>query len=161
MCSIYQDAMVTIVAANAAISDQGFLQVRQPPAASFEIPFWGTEGQLGFVKSIREETYDDRAEPVNTRAWTVQERLLLKRLLIYSSDTIQFQCRQQTVNIGNVLYCPAVLGSWHLPAALLGGTQNIHEKRLSYEAAIKMWNHIIEFKETFPLRAIIWWLWQP
>jgi hypothetical protein len=143
MCDIYQRAYVTIVAANAADSNQGFLQGRPPPAPSVEIPFWSADGRLGSVWMRSEGWYDDDSEPVNTRGWTLQERLLSPRLVIFASHTIQFQCQQATVNLGDSLHIPSGLGSWRLPSVLIGLPQNTETKELTSEAAIEAWKDII------------------
>lgn len=143
MCDIFQKAYVTIVAANAADSNQGFLQERPPPSPSVEIPFWSADGHLGSVWMRPEGWYDDDSEPVNTRGWTLQERLLSPRLVIFASHTIQFQCQQATVNLGDSLHIPAGLGSWRLPSVLIGLSQNTKAEEFTSEAAIEAWKDII------------------
>lgn len=143
MCDIYQKAYVTIVAANAADSNQRFLQEGPPPGSSVEIPFWSADGRLGSVWMRSEGWYDDDSEPVNTRGWTLQERLLSPRLVIFASHTIQFQCQQATVNLGDSLHIPFGLGSWRLPPVLIGSSRSIEAEELTSEVAIKAWKDII------------------
>jgi hypothetical protein len=143
MCDIYQKAHVTIVAANAADSNQGFLQERPPPGSSVEIPFWSADGRLGSVWMRSEGWYDSDSEPVNTRGWTLQERLLSPRLVIFASHTIQFQCQQATVNLGDSLHIPSGLGSWRLPSVLIGLSQNTETEELTSEAAVEAWKDVI------------------
>lgn len=68
MCKIYQDALVTIVAANAANANQGFLEDRTSPEPPMKIPFWGFDGRLGTVSIRLEGWYDGGNEPINARA---------------------------------------------------------------------------------------------
>ena len=46
------------------------------------------------------------AEPTNGRAWCFVERLLVPRALVFASHTLQFQCRTETVNVGNAVCGP-------------------------------------------------------
>lgn len=134
MCKIYQNALVTIVAANAANANQGFLEDRAPPEPATKIPFWGPDGKLGTASLRLEGWYDDGNEPINVRAWTFQERLLSPRLLIYASHTLQYQCNQDTVNLGDSINLPSGLSAWRVPPA---------SARLNVQAAGRTWGHII------------------
>lgn len=90
MSQVYQNAVMTIVAACVPSVMDGFLKRRPGSGHScFDIPC-----RLGpkrfFVAHIQEHSmYDDRSEPINTRAWTYQEQLLSPRLLIYASHTLR------------------------------------------------------------------------
>jgi hypothetical protein len=103
MCETYQNASVTIVAASASSANDGFLEDREPPKPSFQIPFWAPNGKLSSVSLRLENRYDDTKEPINKRAWTLQEQLLSPRLLIYSSHTLQYHCQEHLVNLGKSL----------------------------------------------------------
>ncbi|KAF8848721.1 HET-domain-containing protein [Acephala macrosclerotiorum] len=107
MCKIYQNATVTIVASNASSANQGFLEDRDPPRPSISIPFWGPNDELTSVSLRTEDPYDDENEPINTRAWTLQEQLLSPRLLIYATHTLQYHCQQHTVNLGDSINIPS------------------------------------------------------
>src|SRR3984885_5232924 len=87
--------------------------------------------------------YDSDSEPINTRGWTLQERLLSPRLVIFASHTIQFQCQQATVNLGDSLHIPSGLGSWRLPPDLIGLPQNPEIEELTSEAAIEAWKDVV------------------
>ncbi|KAF8856447.1 HET-domain-containing protein [Acephala macrosclerotiorum] len=134
MCKIYQGALVTIVAANAVNANQGFLGDRPPPEPARKIPFWGPDGRLGTASIRLEGWYDDGNEPINERAWTFQERLLSPRLLIYASHTLQYQCNQDTINLGDSINLPSGLSAWRIPPA---------SARLNVQAAGRTWGHII------------------
>jgi hypothetical protein len=134
MCNIYQDALVTIVAAKAANANQGFLEDRIPPEPSTKIPFWGPDRKLDTAFVRLEGWYDDGNEPINSRAWTLQERLLSPRLLIYASHTLQYQCEQDTINLGDSINLPSGLAAWRIPQPTA---------RLNVQAAGRTWGHII------------------
>ncbi|PQE33590.1 heterokaryon incompatibility protein [Rutstroemia sp. NJR-2017a WRK4] len=101
MGRIYQNASIAIVAASASSANQGFLEDREPPKPSFQIPFWAPGGRLSSVSMRQNDDYEHNDEPINQRAWTLQEQLLSSRLLIYSSHTLQYHCQEHTVILGN------------------------------------------------------------
>ncbi len=119
MNEIYRLAALTIVAANAHTSAEGFLADRQRPPAATSIPFWASDSQLGSVHMRPEGWYSEDVEPVNTRAWTLQEKLLSLRLLIYADHTLQYQCNEHYVNLGDSLNIVSGLGGSRLPLHLL------------------------------------------
>jgi hypothetical protein len=143
MCDIYRHAQVTILAANARRSDQGFLGDRRPPSPCRKVPFWSPEGRLGTVSLRVEGWYDDGEEPANTRAWTLQEILLSPRLLIYATHTLQYQCQQHTVNLGDSINIPAGFGSWRLPSSCLDPSTEILSEVADIQSIGQIWAHII------------------
>nr|ANM86522.1 hypothetical protein [Cladonia uncialis subsp. uncialis]AUW31326.1 hypothetical protein [Cladonia uncialis subsp. uncialis] len=108
MGQIYMNATMTIFAACAPSATNGFLEDRPRSGQSrFDIPCRLSPEQFVAVHIQEHIMYDDRIEPINTRAWTFQEGLLSPRLLIYASQTLQWQCRTLTCNMG---------GSYHYPS---------------------------------------------
>ncbi|KAH8819080.1 hypothetical protein F5884DRAFT_658496, partial [Xylogone sp. PMI_703] len=100
MPNIYNNATATIVAAKAGTASDGFLQEFQPrtslaPAEGleylantlFKLPFRCPDGRVGSVY-LSEVGMFEESEPIYTRAWTLQESYLSRRLLRYSN----FQC---------------------------------------------------------------------
>jgi hypothetical protein len=143
MCDIYRNAHVAIVAATASDSNQGFLQSRPLPSPSVEVPFWSTDNRLSSVSMRPEGWYSDDSEPVNTRGWTLQERLLSPRLVIFASHTIQLQCQHSIINMGDSLNIPSGLGSWRLPSPLVSTTPKASIEPVTSEAAIREWKNVI------------------
>ncbi len=85
MASIYQSSHITIVAASAKNADEGFLLPRKAPSSANTIPFMHNGFHVGTVNIRRrlrnrevpsEETPRPPLEPVDSRAWTLQEQLL-------------------------------------------------------------------------------------
>lgn len=102
MDRIYQESSLTIVAASAACASDGFLGARTAVKHEiFQIPCRLGQKQFASVSIQEHEQYDDLREPVNKRAWILQEQLLSPRLLIYASHTLQWQCRTLTCNMGD------------------------------------------------------------
>ena len=113
MASIYQSSHITIVAASAKNADEGFLLPREAPSPAIRIPFkhYGFAGTV----NLRRRSVSQRAsspgirpflEPVDSRAWTLQEQLLSQRLLVYSTDTLQWRCKGIVANLGSSKYVP-------------------------------------------------------
>jgi hypothetical protein len=75
MEKVYRDSLVTIVAANSEGVTQGFLQPLKMPISSFTVPFRLSESQFGTmsVQDLDKREYEESEEPINTRAWTLQE----------------------------------------------------------------------------------------
>jgi hypothetical protein len=94
--------------------------------------------------SVQEQGwYGDDSEPINTRCWTLQERLLSHRLVIFASHTIQLQCQHDTVNLGDSLNIPTGFGSWRLPSSLTYPLRQVEAKGLTTEAIMEKWKKII------------------
>ncbi|ERF69010.1 hypothetical protein EPUS_06697 [Endocarpon pusillum Z07020] len=103
---IYRESFLTVVAASSANTTDGFLQPRPPPWKSYTIPFRLAGDRFGSM-SIQEfefVEYDERSEPINKRAWTLQEQIIPNRCLIYASHTLQWRCDAGVKNLGNSLH---------------------------------------------------------
>ncbi|KAI0828071.1 HET-domain-containing protein [Hypoxylon sp. FL0890] len=117
MCRIYRDAYITINAACASSTREGFLRHHRPKKVpDARIPYRCLDGAVGSVYIASQfdtdsgdasRSYWDELEPVAWRAWCLQERLLPPRTLIYASDTLKFACQTETVNIGGALCEPS------------------------------------------------------
>lgn len=99
MRSIFRDAYVTVTAASAQKVSEGFLQDRPAPTPPIRLPFRCSDGPIGSM--LLRKGAGEPSEPVNTRAWCLEERLLTPRALIYASHTLQYECVSHIVNVGN------------------------------------------------------------
>lgn len=120
MQHIFSNAHVTIVAASAASCLDGFLSDstkvervlgNEPCFKTFPMPFTTHDGEQGHLILQPEYRFHPMSQPVNKRAWTLEERLLSPRLLIYGTSTIVWQCqsgqwefenRQSDFDVANV-----------------------------------------------------------
>ncbi|RYP27194.1 hypothetical protein DL767_007787 [Monosporascus sp. MG133] len=98
MGDIYRNSALTIVAATSAAATQGFLRVPDEPdydISPFTVPFSQATAslRLGFRSD-----YKPWKDPINDRAWTLQERVLSARSLVFSYDGIKWICREQQIN---------------------------------------------------------------
>ncbi|KAJ6504003.1 heterokaryon incompatibility protein-domain-containing protein [Mycena sanguinolenta] len=97
----FRNAYVTIIAANAECVSEGFLH--DPPKwyqSPLKLPFWSPDGHLGTMLLYR--TYADwptRDQPVDRRAWCLEERILSPRRLLFCSHALQFECQKTRVNV--------------------------------------------------------------
>jgi hypothetical protein len=93
MLNIYSSAVVTIAASRARSVTEGFLGPRLPtqfPHHVFELPYLRTNGQRGCITLIRTKS---EAEPLDTRGWTLQERLLSPRTLGFGTLQLRWICQ--------------------------------------------------------------------
>ncbi|KAJ8508759.1 hypothetical protein ONZ45_g9000 [Pleurotus djamor] len=122
MAQIYRDSYVAIAAASSTAVADGFLQDRPylgKPGDWFTIPFYlpnnpDAPEPTGTIHVRSEATYSAVGEPINKRAWTLQEHLLPPRLLIYDSYRLRWECQShmyadggsqillRSVNIGRI-----------------------------------------------------------
>ncbi|EJF57964.1 HET-domain-containing protein [Dichomitus squalens LYAD-421 SS1] len=139
MCSIYRHAYFTIIAASAPKVGAGFLQERPPPSSDeVTLPFRCPDGSVGTMSlSPVWRQYDGSTEPVNQRAWCLQERLLSPRALVYASHTLQFHCQTSIVNVGNAV-CGPMLGQ-RLPEMLFRPDSRIPSPLSSRDLKMLRW----------------------
>ena len=118
MDQVYHNASMTIVAACASSAVDGFLK-RKAVAMQhhFDIPCRLGEKRFFIAHIYEHKMYDDRKEPINTRAWAFQEQILSPRLLIYASHTLQWQCRTLTCNLGRSYHAPNPSAAPRIPSA--------------------------------------------
>lgn len=97
--SIFRNAYVTIIAANADKVSKGFLSPRYIYNSPCELPFRCPDGNIGtmYVQNFE----DGPSEPVNQRAWCLEERVLSARALWYCSHTLQYECQMGHKNVGS------------------------------------------------------------
>jgi len=90
MPSIYGGATVTIVAARSSSSADGFLGER------FAISYRCIEGGLGSVTLAQLGDGFEPVEAIDERGWTLQERLLLTRIVEFGSRQTRWICPATT-----------------------------------------------------------------
>lgn len=110
MPQIYKNAQVTISAAPSRGSREGFLhevQIPSPQDDAFRFKFRCPDGQLGSVIIYGQDNLEHRRDPIENRAWTLQEHLLSPRLLIFGSRQIWWTCRNvhSNFNSGRGIFC--------------------------------------------------------
>ncbi|OCL07599.1 HET-domain-containing protein, partial [Glonium stellatum] len=100
MCEVYHSAILTISSSHSPDA-QGGLFVDRDGAA--DLPFEveldlppetmrAFEGFRLFPTPVRDEIYDSRDIPLETRAWTFQELVLAPRILKYEATSMRWEC---------------------------------------------------------------------
>ena len=95
MGATYSQAAFTIVAASASTAQSGFLDRTESHARpDFEVSIPSRTGAHNRVALY--ETFEASDNPIDKRAWTMQEKLLSPRLLIYTTYGLELSAHGQT-----------------------------------------------------------------
>jgi len=91
---IYSQATVTIIASRASSVQEGFLHGRTPwnsdTNKAFELPYKCISGETESV--LLHRMIEEATEPLDYRAWALQERILSPRILEYGSLQTRWVC---------------------------------------------------------------------
>jgi hypothetical protein len=101
MADYFRNATVTIAAASAPCANAGFLEVKTDRLYEYS-PFsfpCRLKDQKGTLIFSRERDFGT-SEPLDSRAWALQETLLSRRLLVYGSQQVQWRCRELALRDG-------------------------------------------------------------
>ena len=110
MSQYYSNSHVTICAAAAETCNDGFFKPRGEckqhpdsgiPRDLLKLPFLCPDGELDTIYFREENPYISALEPINRRAWTLQELLLSPRVLIYGGRLL-WQCHTVQHSDGGV-----------------------------------------------------------
>lgn len=118
MCQIYRNNLFTISAACAETVQEGFLPIyssRSIQIPNAHIPYRCPDGTLGTIYICHEKAkyysgfgpnsgIQDTLDPINRRAWCLQERFLPPRNVIYA-NSISFSCQTTSARINSPLSC--------------------------------------------------------
>jgi hypothetical protein len=129
MGSIYRDATVTIFATSASRVGDGFLQYRSPDEGGVLLSFYVSDSTQGTVTLLLKDSPYTPNEPLDSRAWVVQETLLSRRRLIYGTKELLWKCQEndyQTVTVSPRSYNMLVTS---LPGDIFSPTQDSDVKR--------------------------------
>lgn len=106
MSYIYSHARVTILASRASRVKEGFLHDRlrfgrERPEEAFKLPYLCPDGRVGSINLV--SRFVDPIEPLSTRAWAFQERLLSPRILDFGTNLTQWACQSSCHQDGFIL----------------------------------------------------------
>lgn len=94
MGGVYRNATLTIAAASASAANDGFLQDRTP-LLMCQLPFYLSHREYGSVW-LRKPEQVRIEEPLDSRAWALQESLLSPRILYYATKDLIWKCQTGT-----------------------------------------------------------------
>jgi hypothetical protein len=89
MHSVYANAEVTIVAADGANAHAGLAGISRPRRIA---QIWYDSTDIDVVLQLKEVVHSIEGSPWKSRAWTYQEGLLSKRLLVFTQDLSYLVC---------------------------------------------------------------------
>lgn len=101
MADVYRESSISIVAASAASANEGFLNTPEPARFlldPFEVDLGTVDGSPLALTFGHRIPYKASGDPISSRAWTLQERVLSPRLLIFSRSGVMWMCRECYVN---------------------------------------------------------------
>lgn len=97
MDSVYGCALFTIIALSGEAADVGLPGVRSGSRSRSEKPFTiRTHSLIASLDPIRMRSWDNFMgdSPWNHRAWTLQERMFSRRVLVFTTEQIYCECQQ-------------------------------------------------------------------
>jgi hypothetical protein len=92
MPSIDDGATLTIVAASPESCTNRFLYDRAMYEPCMTIPTLLSESQKSVAELVSIRHMEIGSEPVDTRGWTYQERILSKRIMSFGTSEITYSC---------------------------------------------------------------------
>lgn len=106
---IFTNAVVAIVAAN---NDNAFKSFLRPCIITEErlqnairMPAYCPDSRSGSIYISMQPQVSFHNEPLNTKAWSLQEMWLAPRMVIYSSNQLQWQCQKSSLADGGNETC--------------------------------------------------------
>jgi hypothetical protein len=150
MATIYRDAYFVLGAACGSSDAQGFLHARRwQDVVTLTPPDQGPSLALQLLPLETEEDHVDliSQEPLSKRAWCLQERYLPRRMLLYGSQQILWECQKMsasedgdvTLHDGNHL--ERICSTANIPTSVLARTcreRYIGDKDVNYVDWYKM-----------------------
>lgn len=103
MADTYRESSLCTVVASAAAASDGFLKAPDPPeffVDPFQVTLDSADGSSPSLTFGYRAPYKASADPISSRAWTLQERVLSRRLLIFSRGGVMWMCRESFANPG-------------------------------------------------------------
>ncbi|GAB1312700.1 Heterokaryon incompatibility domain-containing protein [Madurella fahalii] len=101
MADTYRESSLTIVVASAGAASDGFLTAPSPSTFfvdPFTVRLGSADDSSPSLTFGYRAPYKASADPISSRAWTLQERVLSRRLLIFSRNGVMWMCRKSFAN---------------------------------------------------------------
>jgi hypothetical protein len=141
MDRIYSHAYITISASSASSVTEGFLDHRQMPQSMTPISmrYLTRSGVESNLLVCAEPTPRDIEDPINTRGWTFQERVLSPRLIDFSTTQVRWRCQSlQATEAG----CPAesVWANYFATSFIVSASNPLRSEGKDDE---REWSHLV------------------
>lgn len=101
MGDVYQNAALVIAASGAEDSSRGLFINDRSVRTLFELPYRldaGVKGTFNMMQSLDESDWHPARGPLETRAWTLQERYLARHLITFMPCGITWSCKAMSVD---------------------------------------------------------------
>ncbi|KAF2827622.1 HET-domain-containing protein [Ophiobolus disseminans] len=97
MAETFQGAFVTISAASSSSVHLGFLSDQHTtPRTRIAVPWKSPNVEDGTILVEQSRTaYDPTEDPINLRAWTLQEHILPRRMLVFGTRELWWTCEKE------------------------------------------------------------------
>ena len=145
MRTIFRNSTVTIAAASARTVFEGFLEPRIPPTAC-KLRLCCPDGSMGSINLTPHQYYNAMREPINSRAWTMEERMLSPRVLFFGQKEMSWQC-QTDLSKSTTGFHPALTeGCKRLPFYIFdlpSLRKSTVDKKILFDRAL-LWIDIVE-----------------
>ncbi|THU87280.1 HET-domain-containing protein [Dendrothele bispora CBS 962.96] len=119
---IFRHSYVTIIGACAHKVSDGFLHDRRPTVGNLKLssgetllPFRCPDGNIGTMRLVMGGNLSPIPEPVDERAWCLEERTLSPRRLIYATHTLMYECQTTHNNINDAPNYVPLCGTEDIP----------------------------------------------
>ncbi|ROW06768.1 hypothetical protein VMCG_04149 [Cytospora schulzeri] len=174
--STFHFSTVTIVASRSKTVYDGFLgKPRSTRQKSGPLPYYSPSGStVGTFHLVQTYIHEYSDDPVNERAWTLEEALLSPRLLIYSACGLLWQCQEGNdvacQGAGNHVTFGARNAHYRLPRSIfqggssscstLGSDASVHAEealesaRIAWAACLRLYTSRKLTRESDKLQAL-------
>ncbi|KAJ0122253.1 HET-domain-containing protein [Diaporthe amygdali] len=143
---VYANSYCTIAAVCASSGGEGFLRSRNPrlhQACNFPTKIWAS---ISGLSHRPEELRACPPEPLFSRAWTLQERLLSPRILKFGEEAISWECQEceltedgrEPPSMRN-----AKIGISHAEMMQLCTGRELHSNPMSQSAFLFLWRKLL------------------
>ena len=102
MNEVYKSSFLTVIASKATCASDGFVDSRPQMWPFWDVPFGLTQGNNTVVTLQKSPWVKLDKEPISSRAWTLQERLLSPRILSFLSGQPGLEWRCDSIHESNI-----------------------------------------------------------
>ncbi|KAH7064042.1 heterokaryon incompatibility protein-domain-containing protein [Paraphoma chrysanthemicola] len=138
MKEVYSKAHITIAAAAARNCSDGIFNTRSCVVPIRSDIMAATRGEVTI--HISDHIAEFKDEPINNRAWTLQERLLSTRLLTYTTQEMSWQCNAASFGDNTTNFMPDQTARGFSPSSW----HTIYKYRLPSPPASPRWRVIVQ-----------------